>query len=144
MDQNKLNEISENNPELKKVVDALASFDGLELVGIKQFTSNDYTYFVLKDFAGNKYLVEELERTVRWQWRVWRILKSEVQSDDSYLSYDETLKQPFLDLSASSLDTLITWWNMCLYLKVVVSPSKWSNRLADEATQTLKKRGVIE
>ncbi len=77
----------------------------------KAYTEGDYRYFEIKDCYGNDYLVQELERITRFQWRVFGLN-----------NYHKTPTKKYYEISGANQADFKKLWLFLIENKITLSP----------------------
>lgn len=80
-------------------------------IGI-EYTEGAYTYFEIKDCYGNDYLVQELERMTRFQWRVFGLN-----------NYHKTPTKEYYEISGANQADFKKLWIFLIENKITLSPN---------------------
>jgi len=70
-----------------------------------------YRYFQIKDCYGNDYIVEELKRLTRWQWRVFT------------LNHRNEVLKDYYEVSGSDKYDFHKFWSYICNNSIVLSPN---------------------
>lgn len=84
---------------------------GVEYSIAIKYTDGDYKYFEIKDCYGNDYLIQELQRTTRFQWRVF-----------SLNNYHKKPSKEFCEIAGQKQTDFKKLWVFLLENKITLSP----------------------
>lgn len=76
-----------------------------------KYDRSSYRYFAIKDHNGNDYIVEELKRMTRWQWRIF------------HLNFRNEVLKDFYEVSGQDKYDFHKFWSYIVNNKITVSPS---------------------
>ena len=102
--------IERMSKENKRIKDIEKAIGAEYSIGIK-YTEGAYNYFEIKDCYGNDYLVQELQRTTRFQWRVF-----------SLNNYNKKPSKEFYEISGQYQTDFKKLWLFLLENKITLSP----------------------
>lgn len=95
----------------KRIKDIEKALGAEYSIGI-EYTEGAYTYFEIKDCYDNDYLVQELERMTRFQWRVF-----------SLNGYKKKRSKEYYEISGANQSDFQKLWIFLIENKITLSPN---------------------